>query len=139
MALNEICASYVEIRRISADKLSLDQFMSDFFLPCEPVIITNAVDSWNAMKKWDIGYVREKVGANKVFVRMETNQHEYRIGKKYKIKEMKCEDYIDDLLKANSRAKSSYLAVASMQRAFPQLLPDVDPLPKYVGKLHLGM
>jgi len=41
---------------------------------------------------------------------------------------------------AASRARSSYLAVASMQQAFPQLLPDV-PLPTYLmnyGKLHLG-
>ena len=61
------------------------------------------------------------------------------MGKTYTIRKDTFKNYCTDLLGENARAKSSYLAVASMQMAFPQLLPEL-PFPEYMGgdKLHLG-
>jgi len=56
------------------------------------------------------------------------NTADYKSGKAYTIRKDTFRNYCTDLLSENSRAKSSYLAVASLQQAFPQLLNDV-PLP----------
>ena len=73
-------------------------------------------------------------------IRGKTNKEDYKLGKSYTVRRDLFRNYCSDLLKANARAKSSYLAVASLAQAFPQLLDDL-PLPLYLkekGKLHLG-
>ena len=75
-----------------------------------------------------------------VYIRGQTNQEGYRLGQKYIIRQDTFANYCRDLKAGNARARSSYLAVASLHQAFPQLLDDV-PLPEYLkhdGKLHLG-
>jgi hypothetical protein len=81
-----------------------------------------------------------KVGDNEVMIRGKTNKEDYKLGKSYTVRRDLFRNYCSDLLKANAKAKSSYLAVASLAQAFPQLLDDL-PLPLYLkekGKLHLG-
>ncbi len=140
MDLSAVCASCVEIPRVPASLLSPDQFHADYFLRARPVVITGATDAWPA-RDWTVEGLVERVGQNKVWVRGKTNSQEYREGKKYTIRKDTFAGYCADLLKGNARARSSYLAVASLQQAFPQLLADV-PLPEYLtvngGKLHLG-
>ena len=131
------CCESRDIPRVS--NLSEKQFHDEYFLPARPVIITDAMDDWPA-RSWTIPDLVTRVGDNEVLVRGKTNQEDYRVGKTYTIRRAKFRSYCEDLLKGNARAKSSYLAVASMQQAFPELLADV-PLPKYLqnyGKLHLG-
>ena len=77
---------------------------------------------------------------SQVYIRGQTNQEGYRLGQKYIIRQDTFANYCRDLKAGNARARSSYLAVASLHQAFPQLLDDV-PLPEYLkhdGKLHLG-
>ena len=131
------CHSSTPIPRVSG--LSEKEFHDSYFLSATPVIITDATEDWPA-RDWTIPDLVQRVGDNEVWVRGKTNQEDYRVGKTYTIRRDTFSSYCQDLLKANARARSSYLAVASMQQAFPQLLDDV-PLPKYLqdyGKLHLG-
>jgi len=132
----ESCISR-EIKRVN--NLSEKEFHDEYFLAAKPVIITDATDNWPA-RSWTIPDLVNRVGDNEVWVRGKTNQEDYRVGKTYTIRRDTFAKYCADLLAGNARARSSYLAVASMQQAFPQLLDDV-PLPKYLqnyGKLHLG-
>jgi len=136
MAVDGIKANH-EIPRVS--NLSEIDFHNEYFLKAKPVIITDATDDWPA-RNWTIPSLIERVGENQVWVRGQTNKEDYRVGRAYTIRKDKFGNYCNDLLKGNARARSSYLAVASMQQAFPELLPDL-PLPKYLnnyGKLHLG-
>jgi len=131
------CCQSTVIPRVSG--LSEKEFHQDYFLPARPVIITDATEDWPA-RQWTISSLVDRVGDNEVWVRGKTNQEDYRVGKTYTIRRDTFSKYCQDLLKGNARARSSYLAVASMQQAFPQLLDDV-PLPIYLqnyGKLHLG-
>jgi len=135
MALS--CCQSDEIPRVS--NLSEREFHDEYFLKARPVIITDATEDWPA-RSWTIPDLVDKVGENEVWVRGKTNQEDYRVGKTYTIRRDTFGKYCEDLIKGNARARSSYLAVASMQQAFPQLLDDV-PMPKYLqnyGKLHLG-
>ena len=135
MALS--CCQSDQIPRVS--NLSEKEFHDEYFLKARPVIITDATEDWPA-RSWTIPDLVDRVGDNEVWVRGKTNQADYRVGKTYTIRRDTFGNYCQDLIKANARARSSYLAVASMQQAFPQLLDDV-PMPKYLqnyGKLHLG-
>ena len=58
----------------------------------------------------------------------------------YTIRRDTFRSYCQDLLSNNARARSSYLAVASLQQAFPQLKDEL-PINDYIksnGKIHLG-
>ena len=139
MSLAGICARDNEIERRDASGLSAQDFLTDYFQKARPVVITGATESW-AARSWSIPSLVERVGNNEVWVRGKTNLEDYRSGKSYTIRKDTFGSYCSDLLKGSARSKSSYLAVASMQNTFPQLLGEV-PFPEYLsakGKLHLG-
>ena len=96
-------------------------------------------DDWPCLQ-WTIETLVERVGDNEVLIRGKTDKEDYKLGKSYTIRRDLFRNYCSDLLKGNARARSSYLAVASLHQAFPQLLEDL-PLPSFLrekGKLHLG-
>ena len=133
------CRLNTEIPRVSFQELTLERFHNEHFKPARPVIITNMADDWPCMK-WTIEGLMDRVGDNEVLIRGKTDKEDYKLGKSYVIRRDSFRNYCSDLLQANARAKSSYLAVASLHQAFPQLLDDV-PFPDYLsknGKLHLG-
>lgn len=133
------CKSNSEIPRASICDLTWEGFEIQFFKQARPIIITDLTDDWPC-RSWTIQSLMEKVGENEVIIRGKTNREDYRLGKSYTIRKDLFRNYCDDLLKANARARDSYLAVASFQQAFPQLQEDIS-LPEYVtnhGKLHLG-
>ena len=93
-------------------------------------------DDWPCLQ-WTIETLVERVGDNEVLIRGKTDKEDYKLGKSYTIRRDLFRNYCSDLLKGNARARSSYLAVASLHQAFPQLLEDL-PLPSFLrekGKL----
>ena len=122
------CSYNSEIPRINASELSEEDFNIKYFKQAKPVIIVGATTDWPATKTWTITSLMERVGKNQVMIRGKVNRDDYRSGKAYTIRKDTFFNYCTDLLANNARAKSSYLAVASLQQAFPQLLDDV-PLP----------
>ncbi|XP_074662267.1 bifunctional peptidase and arginyl-hydroxylase JMJD5-like [Tubulanus polymorphus] len=117
-------------------KIAPEQFSKDYLTPGKPVVIQGALDDWPA-SKWNLNYLCEKVGQNKVLIRGKTNSDEYKVGKQHTIRESTFQEYVNDLLANNSRAQSSYLAVQNIKQAFPQIEAEA-PLPSYVGKIHCG-
>ena len=128
-----------EIPRVPFEHLSIQDFQENYFSKAKPVIITGLVQSWPCFQ-WTIDGLMKRVGDNEVLIRGKTNKEDYKLGKSYTIRRDTFRNYCQDLLQGNARARSSYLAVASLQQAFPQLLDDL-PLPEYLttnGKIHLG-
>ena len=132
MAVNG-CRFNSEIPRIPASDLSVDDFNTQYFQQARPVIITEATTNWPSVKFWTIQSLIDRVGNNEVLIRGKVNKEDYRSGKAYTIRKDSFSNYCKDLLANNARAKSSYLAVASLQQAFPQLLEDV-PLPVRINQ-----
>ena len=131
------CKLNSAIPRVPASELSADEFNKKYFKQAIPVIITGATADWPAIQSWTIPSLMNKVGKNEVLIRGKVNKDDYRSGKAYTIRKDTFFNYCSDLLANNARARSSYLAVASLQQAFPQLLNDV-PLPvsaRIVGKV----
>ena len=123
-----------EIKRVAS--LSVDDF-ERFYLNGEtPVIIENYISEWPA-SKWTLSSIKSKAGHNKVFVRRNTAQEDYKVGKKYNIESMSFSEYVENIEADNKKAQSSYLAVQNIKIALPELANDVR-VPSYVKKLHGG-
>ena len=91
-------------------------------------------------RQWTIQNLMDRVGDNEVLIRGKTNHEDYKLGKAYTIRRDTFRNYCQDLLSNNARARSSYLAVASLSQAFPQLKDEL-PINDYIksnGKIHLG-
>ncbi|ELU13249.1 hypothetical protein CAPTEDRAFT_186624, partial [Capitella teleta] len=101
-----------------------------------PVVIEGALED-SPSREWTLDSLEERVGGNEVHVRANTNCEDYRLGRKYNIRQTTFRDYITDIRKNNKRAKSSYLAVQNIKKAFPQIAADFT-VPEYVGKVHGG-
>ncbi len=133
------CKTNSEIERVQASDLSPSQFQERYFSLAKPIVITGATADWPC-RQWTIESLMQTVGDNEVLIRGKTSSEDYKVGKAHTIRRDLFRNYCQDLLDGNSRARNSYLAVASIQQVFPQLLDGV-PLPEYLtvnGKLHLG-
>lgn len=46
---------------------------------------------------------------------------------------------VDNLIEGRfAEARKYYMAVQNVKRTFPELVEDLEPLPKYIGKVHMG-
>ncbi|XP_040582367.1 tRNA wybutosine-synthesizing protein 5 [Lepeophtheirus salmonis] len=129
--------SNTEIQRVSFNDLSPEIFHRDYFLKEKPVVITECQPHWHGFA-WTIPSLVDKCGDNEVSIRGETHKDSYRVGKAYNIRKDSFRNYAHELLTSHPRSLKSYLAVASVAQAFPQLLPITLPIDALLGKLHLG-
>lgn len=125
-----------QVEVIEADDLSVETFEDLYLNGEQPVLIKNYMKNWKALQ-WNLDKLKEKAGHNSVFVRRNTSQESYKVGKKYNIQSMLFSKYIDNLIEGNETSKSSYLAVQNIGKALPELFHDIE-IPRYVKKLHGG-
>ena len=124
------------VQIVEAGDLSVEKFEEIFLNGEQPVLIKNYMANWKALH-WNLVTLKQKAGHNSVFVRRNTSQDSYKVGKKYNIQSMLFSKYIDNLIEGNDVSKSSYLAVQNIGKALPELSEDIE-VPKYVKKLHGG-
>nr|VFK09550.1 MAG: Cupin-like domain-containing protein [Candidatus Kentron sp. LPFa]VFK25582.1 MAG: Cupin-like domain-containing protein [Candidatus Kentron sp. LPFa] len=55
-----------EIRRVDGRDLAFEDFLRDFLIPREPVVIENLIDDWPALSKWNMDYLKTHYG--RVFI-----------------------------------------------------------------------
>jgi len=115
---------------------SMECFKKEHLLPHVPCIIRGCTVGLK-IQKWDLQYIEEKCGDNKVFCRSQTNCDKYKSGVEYSVRQTTVKEYLSDLRQQNSRSKNSYLAVQNVNHFLPQLIPDID-LPPYIENLHSG-
>ncbi len=107
--------------------LSYNEFISKYASVGKPVIITDAMKGWNAMKKWSFDFFHSECGSIECFVKEDED----------KIKKlMTIADYID-YITCEKNDKRLYLANWSIS-CYPQLLDDYkDPIyfPNWLARL----
>lgn len=92
--------------------LSQKEFLNEYVIPGKPVILTEAANSWPAMKKWTPDFFKSKYGHIEREVR----------GKKYKIG-----DYIELMFNSSDENPSPYPYNFNVEYFFPELLDDIQP------------
>jgi hypothetical protein len=61
-------------------RLSREDFFEDFYYQNRPVIITGMLDSWPALAKWDLDYLRDRCGDRDVEVQFgRESERDYEI------------------------------------------------------------
>ena len=114
MAAPALQLTPVSIERRHAPKY--EDFVREFMVPHKPVIITGALENWNA-SKWTPEFFREKFP-----------NHPVRIG----AKSYRMSDFIELVLNSSESAPAPYLRSVYIRRFLPQLLSDIRPLPEYM-------
>ena len=125
---------------IDADDYNHEHFLANHLRNNKPLVVRNALkkfDCGTAFKQWNLDYLLEKCGENKVHVRRNTINDDYKTGKAYFAQEVEFKSYVSDLVANNELSQNSYLAVQNLHKAFPQIFDDFK-LPPLVEKYHAG-
>lgn len=103
------------------ENLSRREFVQDYLLGNRPVIVTDAIQEWEALSRWSPDFFKAEFGSVETEVRGET---------------MTVADVVDRIVDANERGPAPYLHTTSvggkMEHLFPELLADIRPIPKYL-------
>lgn len=101
-------------------KLSYLEYIHEYVRPNKPVIVTDAMENWEALGKWTPSFFRERYGSMEVQVKG--------------TKGLTMSTLLD-ILEASERedaGKLPYLRNYSIHEHFPELKPDISPLPIYM-------
>jgi len=96
--------------------LSYDEFVRDFLNPNRPVIITDAIQKWRALSRWTSEFFKTRYSSMEVTID----------GKQYKFGE-----YMDLVAESSYDNPAPYLRAQRLHKLFPDLMQDIEPLPKY--------
>jgi hypothetical protein len=105
-------SSFDQIDRRS--NLSYDDFVRQYVKRKRPVIITDAAKDWPALKTWDLEYFKTRFGDVTLPRRA-----------------MRVRDLIDEVATSTKDRPSTYAFSLSIPKLFPELLRDLEPLPRY--------
>ncbi|MBW4611887.1 MAG: cupin-like domain-containing protein [Desmonostoc vinosum HA7617-LM4] len=107
--------------------LSGDEFVREYASVGKPVIITDVMQDWNALRKWNLDFFKSEYGSIEYFVKDDTNQVKGS---------MTIADYID-YMNVNNSERRLYLANWLISY-YPELLEDYkEPIyfPNWLQKL----
>jgi len=94
--------------------LSHREFLAEYLRPLRPVILTDVVKHWKALRKWTPQMFKEVYGARPVTID----------GRSYTVAE-----FIDLVLSSNGDMPAPYLRNTHIEEWAPELLGDISPLP----------
>lgn len=130
----------VQIDEIDAHDFDMAHFRANYFLANRPLVVRRALQHFDcgpAFGLWTLDYLTQKCGLNKVHVRRNTLNADYKVGKAYMVQEIEFRNYVKDLVENTASAQNSYLAVQNLKKAYPQIADELR-LPPLVEKLHAG-
>ena len=128
------------IDEIDAKDFREEDFRANYFSQNRPLLIRDGLkvfDCGTAFENWDLVYLTEKCGANRIHVRRNTITDEYKTGRAYMVQEIEFRNYIRDLVQNTPLAQNSYLAVQNLKKAFPQIAGELK-FPSFFEKGHAG-
>jgi hypothetical protein len=103
----------VSIERRDASTLSFKDYVREYVDKNRPVIITNAVPAWNAVKEWTPEFFKSRFGTKTVQVSYETK--------------MQMGELIDAVKASTKEKPGPYLHKVIIYKDMPELLPDITP------------
>lgn len=91
-------------------------FVREYLYPHRPVLVPGAVSTWPALHRWTPEFFRQQFGDRVL-----------KLEKEYRVAELA------DLIEHSSRENPApYLHAQHLKHTFPELLPDIEPLPAYL-------
>lgn len=115
--------------------LTKEEFFNRYYTTNRPVVVTNAVDQWQAFSKWTPAYLKERCGDVEVEVQMDRcSNPRYELDKLAHAKKMKFGEYVDLVVNTPSSNDFYMTAYNSAQHdpRFHQLLEDLQYWPPFM-------
>ena len=121
--------------------LSNEEFQNLYYLSNKPVIITDLMDNWQAMKLWSPEYFRSKLGNMMIEIQSgRIGKPVYEVFLKGHTKKVTMKEYVD-LVLSNSDTDEFYLTandrLLENEEAKP-ILDDFYPFPEYLDPLNVN-
>lgn len=129
-----------QVERI--ERPNRDAFYNNYVLPNKPVVISEAINEWEALSSWSIDYFKSIAGKTDIRVEVSPTKifppvHERPYKQSgYRIESMTFGQYIDKITSGDLVAEGYYFAQQPVDVLFPQLMNDIKP-PDYFKKKHL--
>ena len=60
--MSKVTACFVQVERVAASDISIQDFTATYVSRCVPVILTGAMESWSAYGTWNTGFFRDSFG-----------------------------------------------------------------------------
>ncbi|HLZ92521.1 MAG TPA: cupin-like domain-containing protein [Candidatus Acidoferrum sp.] len=96
--------------------ISYQEFAHEYLFPGKPVIIGGAVDRWKAVGTWNPAFFKNNYGQ----LNLHIDGVHYTMA-----------DFIDRVESSSADSPAPYLRNEVIDRLLPELLADIDPLPRY--------
>jgi hypothetical protein len=117
--------------------LGSDEFLERYYAANRPVILTDEMSGWPALKKWTPEYLKQKVGAKIIEFQGERSTSErFEIDKVAHRREMPFDRFID-LISRPGSGNDAYLTAANSARnadAISMLHPDLGLADKFLSR-----
>ena len=122
------------IPRIEASNLSIKEFEQTYMKTSQPIIITNAINSWPALHLWrNLDYLKERASGRLVPVEITSKQDAGRsfMSDSWSHKFMGLDEYIEQYVQeGGGKSEAGYLAQHPLFDQLPQLRADIS-IPSY--------
>lgn len=106
-------------------RLSVREFSQEYLKQNKPVVITDTLEQWAAMEKWDLAYFKQNHG-DKEFICRGQNAP------------IRLDDYIDSLKDSSFENPVPYMRNVNVQPDFEELLSDISPRLPYTEPDYLS-
>ncbi|MDQ8044614.1 MAG: cupin-like domain-containing protein [Solirubrobacteraceae bacterium] len=136
--LNRMSSQYGEVPRVH--KPSRQEFLDNFYSQNRPVVITGALDDWDAIKKWNGDYLKEKCGDKVVEVQANRNSDaNYEMNAVKHKKEMKFAEIVD-IIESGVETNDWYITANNSGKNKAALIDLWDDItfPEYLDPNHVN-
>jgi histone arginine demethylase JMJD6 len=110
---------------------SYAEFANEFLFPRKPVVITGALENWQARSRWTPEFFKQSYGD----VPLHVENQPYTLGgflpKRDDGKPLSLGQFIDLVLTSTEKNPAPYLRNVHIEQFLPELNVDLQPLPEY--------
>lgn len=117
-------------------KLSYEEFAHDHLYPLQPVIITDVMEQWPALRRWSPEFFKKEFGHQKFSyygADYDGDTYETKTGAEFTLTEL-----IDRVLESTPECPAPYFRNKILSQIAPSLMQDIQPLPEYFLPNWLG-
>jgi hypothetical protein len=114
------------------EKLSYEQFAKEYLYANKPVVVTDALREWKAVKRWTPEFFKKEFGAMKFKLPEKAKgKSEYKGGNGTNEVEYTMDRFIDRVMSSTEEDPAPYYRNQPLYELYPALKDDIEPLPEY--------
>jgi histone arginine demethylase JMJD6 len=111
--------------------LSYEEFAREYLYANKPVVVTDALRDWKALKRWSPEFFKKEFGDMK-FTLEEKGKSDYKgNGEGANSVQYTMDKFIDRVLSSTDENPAPYFRNQVLYELFPSLKQDIEPLPEY--------